>query len=89
VWRHFPILIIVVITTASPLAAQSQSSARPWSADINPHVGYRTNTNFDTETDVLGVTPRLVLDSNSSFGMAFGVRFFDENEFSMCRVLRY
>jgi hypothetical protein len=79
VLRRFGFLFIVIFTVASPLAAQSQPSTKIWGADFTPYVGYRTSMSFDTVSEVQGVTPRIVLDSNPSYGLAAGVRFLDEN----------
>ena len=78
-WRIL-ILSVALATMPSSLAAQANPvPPRPWNIDITPQVGYRTSMTFDTEPPVEGVTARIVLDSNPSFGVAFGVRFADEN----------
>jgi hypothetical protein len=79
IWRRILVLVVTLSTMTASLAAQNQPQSRPWSIDITPHVGYRTSMTFDTEPPVDGVTARIVLDANPSYGVAFGVRFADEN----------
>jgi hypothetical protein len=73
------LIFTVMLAGPSVLAAQNQPQSRTWSIDVTPQVGYRTSMTFDTEPEVQGSTPRVVLDSNPGYGVAFGVRFNDDS----------
>ena len=80
--RRICCLGIMLITMSTPLAAQSQPEPRLWGIDITPQFGYRTSMTVTAEPEPgtqSGVTPKVVFESNPSYGVGFGVRFADVN----------
>jgi hypothetical protein len=70
---------LTLILISRGLAAYGQSTPKPLRFDLTPLAGYRTNINFTGEPTDEGVTPRVVLDSGPSYGIAFGARLKDED----------
>jgi hypothetical protein len=71
---------LILFVLPCPLVAQTHVEPRLWSFDISPQVGYRTNMRPLTEQPVDEEFPiRVSIDSNPSFGVAFGIRYNDED----------
>lgn len=47
--------------------------------NLTPLIGYRTSMSFSVDPHVSGTNPRVVLDSNPSFGFAFGAHINEED----------
>src|SRR5688572_29871202 len=78
-WPRVSVFIIVLSVISCPLAAQNHVESRFWSLDVTPQLGYRTSMSFTSEPGPDGVSSRVVLDANPSYGIAFGVRYNDED----------
>jgi hypothetical protein len=78
-WRAISVLGVALVVMARPAAGQGHFESKLWSFDVTPQVGYRTTMSFTAEPGIDGATPRLVVDSNPSYGVAFGVRYNDED----------
>ena len=63
----------------SPLYAQDQTGPEFLRFDVTPFFGYRTWMTFPVEPHVTGMTPRVILDANPSYGFSFGVRPREED----------
>src|SRR4249919_2690334 len=66
-----------LLTCSSVLNAQTET--KPPRFDFTPLIGYRTSMSFSVEPNVSGTNPRVVFDSNPSFGFAFGAHINDED----------
>jgi len=72
-------IVLTLILTPSHLSSQEQAQPKLLRFDFTPTVGYRTSTSFTTQPGIEGVSARVVLDSNPSYGAAFGVRLDEDN----------
>jgi len=77
--RGFFIVVFVFLAPSSFLRAQDPIEAKPSRFDITPLVSYRSGMSFPIEPNLQGVTPRVVLDANVSYGFAVGVRIRDND----------
>jgi len=66
-----------LLTCSSVLNAQTET--KPPRFDFTPLIGYRTSMSFSVEPNVSGTNPRVVFDSNPSFGFAFCGHINDED----------
>jgi hypothetical protein len=78
-----------LLTCSSVLNAQTET--KPPRFDFTPLIGYRTSMSFSVEPNVSGTNPRVVFDSNPSFGFAFGGHINDEDviEFRWARQVSH
>jgi hypothetical protein len=58
---------------------EAQTEPKPPRFDFTPLIGYRSTMSFSVEPNVSGTNPRVVFDSNPSFGFAFGGHINDED----------
>src|SRR5688572_22387777 len=70
---------VMLVVMSHPLEAQNKPEPRAWGIDITPQFGYRTSMDFTADPEIEGVTARVVFDANPSYGVGFGVRFYDVN----------
>ena len=70
--------VLLLVALSPVLSAQPQPEPKPLRFDFTPFLGYRTSTSFPIEPHVSGMNPRVVLDSNPSYGVSFGVRLQED-----------
>ena len=68
--------VFLLIALSSRLNAQEQPEPTP-RFDVTPFLGYRTSMSFPVEPHVTGTNPRVVIDANPSYGIAFPRRDSD------------
>jgi hypothetical protein len=59
--------------------AQEQAESKPLRFDFSPMLSYRTSMRFTGQLESGGVNPAIVVNSDPSYGFAFGVRIDEEN----------
>jgi hypothetical protein len=79
--------VFLLIALSSRLNAQEQPEPT-LRFDVTPFLGYRTSMSFPVEPHVTGTNPRVVIDANPSYGIAFGVRLNSEDDLVEVRWAR-
>ena len=82
------IAALLLIAFPPALDAQVEPELRVLHFDVTPYVGYRTSMSVSVEPHVTGMNPRVVLDSNPSYGASFGVRLRNEDDLVEIRWAR-
>jgi hypothetical protein len=67
-----------LLACSSLLVAQVEPPNNP-RFNLTPLIGYRTSMSFSVEPHVSGANPRVVFNSNPSYGFAFGAHINDED----------
>lgn len=69
----------ILLLFSQVLSAQEPPEPKPLRFDLTLFMGYRTSISFPVEPHVTGTNPRIVLEANPSYGVAFGARPREED----------
>jgi hypothetical protein len=73
------IVALTLLASSSALVAQEPTEPKYPRFDLTPLFGYRTTMSFGIDPQDSRTNPRVVLDSDPSYGFAFGARFNQED----------
>ncbi len=70
---------LLLLLLSQILLAQEPVEPKPLRFDLSVFMGERSSISFPLEPHVTGTNPRIVLEANPSYGLAFGVRPREED----------
>jgi hypothetical protein len=70
---------LALLASSSSIVAQQPTQPKYPRFDLTPLFGYRSTMSFGVDPNVSGTNARVVLDSDPSYGFAFGARINDED----------